>query len=209
METTVTELPLLVITPDIWAKRVLEDPLPLLNDHAHLEKKAAANALELLHRWPNDNPPRPTPEHWVKMMTSIAKDEIEHLAICTRLLSRRGGILTKEHRNSYVAALRQLVRRGRGNEDLVDRLMVSALVEARSCERFHLLGEHCEDKELADLYRGLWASERGHYQVFINFAREVLPDDAVEARWQEMLEAEAEIIQAQEEGPRMHSWYGA
>src|SRR4051812_24519688 len=113
----------------------MERPLELLNDHAHLEKKAAANALELVNRWPEPNPP----ENWVAAMTAVARDEVEHLALVCRILARRGGKLTKNHRNEYAMALRALVRKGEGPAEVVDRLMISALIEARSCERFSLL----------------------------------------------------------------------
>ena len=159
MRTEEAQLPLRYRTPADWARSVLQRPLELLNDHAHLEKKAAANALELLNRWPEPNPP----ENWVAAMTAVARDEVEHLSTVCRLLARRGGRLTKQHGNPYASALRGLVRQGQGPAELVDRLMVSALIEARSCERFKLLGEACEeDPELRKLYRGLWASEHGH-----------------------------------------------
>jgi tRNA-(ms[2]io[6]A)-hydroxylase len=181
---------------------VLARPLELLNDHAHLEKKAAANALELLNRWPE---PRP-PENWVTAMTAVARDEVEHLATVCRLLARRGGKLTKQHSNAYASALRALVRQGAGKDELVDRLMVSALIEARSCERFKLLGEACDnDAELRKLYRGLWASEHGHYRTFIQLAEEIEPARKVTQRWDEMLDAEARIIETQPPGARMHS----
>src|SRR5215213_4622160 len=126
------ELPLKYETPLRWATEALRHPLELLNDHAHLEKKAAANALELLNRWPEPSPP----ENWVAAMTAVARDEVEHLATVSRLLARRGGTLTRQHANPYAADLHKLVRRGKGKEELVDRLMISALIEARSCERF-------------------------------------------------------------------------
>lgn len=200
-------LPLRYETPPAWAAQVLRRPLELLNDHAHLEKKAAANALELLNRWPEPSPP----ENWVAAMTAIARDEVEHLAVVTRLLARRGGRLARQHANPYASALHRLVRRGQGPAELVDRLMVSALIEARSCERFRLLGEACsgtdagvQDAELAKLYRGLWASEHGHYRTFLQLAEQILPTGRVAARWDEMLDAEAEIIRVQPPGARMH-----
>lgn len=197
-----TDLPLRYRTPPQWARAVLARPLDLLNDHAHLEKKAAANALELLNRWPE---PRP-PENWVAAMTAVARDEVEHLAVVCRLLARRGGRLTKQHSNPYAGALRALVRQGTGPGELVDRLMVSALIEARSCERFKLLGDACDgDPELRKLYRGLWASEHGHYRTFIQLAEEIQPAAQVMKRWDGMLDAEARIIEAQVPGPRMHS----
>ena len=88
----------------------------------------------------------------------------------------------------------------------VDRLLVAALIEARSCERFKLLAEAVsDDRELAKLYRGLWASEHGHYLSFIQLAEQIQPEKLVAKRWDEMLDAEADIIQRQPPGPRMHS----
>jgi tRNA-(ms[2]io[6]A)-hydroxylase len=134
---------------------------------------------------------------------------VEHLAVVCRLLARRGGRLTKSHANPYASELHKLVRRGKGTEELVDRLMISSLIEARSCERFKLLAEAVsDDKELAKLYRGLWASEHGHYLSFIQLAEQIQPEKLVAKRWDEMLDAEAEIIQRQPRGPRMHSGVG-
>jgi tRNA-(ms[2]io[6]A)-hydroxylase len=200
-EKVVEGLPLLWWTPTEWALGVLEAPLPLLHDHAWLEKKAAINALELLHRWPEPNPP----ENWVTAMTAIARDEVDHLAIVSRIAARRGGKLNKSHANPYATALRDLVRWSQGPDELIDRLMVSALIEARSCERFFLLGEACDDRELSKLYRGLYASEAGHYATFIDLARQLADAKSVEKRWQFMLHGEAKIIARQERGPRMHS----
>jgi len=200
------DLPLRYQTPPAWAAAALQQPLALLNDHAHLEKKAATNALELLNRWPE---PRP-PENWVTAMTAVARDEVEHLAVVTRLLARRGGKLSRSHANPYASDLHKLVRKGRGSEELIDRLMISALIEARSCERFKLLGDQVEnDKELQKLYRGLWASEHGHYRTFIQLAEQIQPADVVAKRWNEMLDAEAKLIEHQPTGPRMHSGVGA
>jgi len=197
-------LPLRYGTPHMWMELVLRAPLLLLNDHAHLEKKAATNALELLGRWPDPTPP----DQWVQIMTAVARDECEHLAIVTRLLARRGGRLTKYHRNPYATALRRNVRLGRGTEELMDRLFVSALIEARSCERFLLLGEYSPDQELANLYRSLHASEAGHYRVFVDLAKDLGPASGVEARWSELLDLEAAIIAQQPQYPGMHSGVG-
>ncbi|MCA9296237.1 MAG: tRNA-(ms[2]io[6]A)-hydroxylase [Phycisphaerales bacterium] len=199
------DLPLRVRTPDAWADEALRDPLELLNDHAHLEKKAAQNALFLLNRWPDPCPP----ENWVQVMTAVARDEVDHLATVTKLIARRGGRLTKGHRNAYANALRDLIQLGKGNVELMDRLLVSALIEARSCERFEILGRRCDDPVLQKIYSELWASEHGHYLVFLDLARQVVPADIVDARWDEMLTLESEIIEAQTPGPRMHSWPAA
>jgi tRNA-(ms[2]io[6]A)-hydroxylase len=199
------DLPLLHHTPPEWAHTALADTLVLLNDHAHLERKAATNALELLLRWPNPAPP----ENWVHSMTSIAIDETSHLNSVTRLLARRGGRLTRRHQSRYASGLRALVRIGRGDHELLDRLLVSALIEARSCERFHLVAEAAvtSDPELARLYDGLYKSEAGHYRVFLALARTLPRRFNVDQRWAEMLEAEAEIIQQMEPGPGLHTGF--
>lgn len=196
------ELPLRAKTPARWAEEAMLQPMALLNDHAHLEKKAATNALELLNRWPEPNPP----EEWVAQMTAVASDEVEHLRVVCRIIARRGAKLSRSHGNNYASDLHKLVRRGKGTEELVDRLMISSLIEARSCERFFLLIESCPDAELKKLYKGLWASEHGHYLTFIQLAEQILPAKVVSKRWGEMLDAEAAIIQRQEPGPRIHSW---
>jgi tRNA 2-(methylsulfanyl)-N6-isopentenyladenosine37 hydroxylase len=196
---TLETLPLHSRTPIDWAREALRDPLALLLDHAFLEKKAANNALELLTRWPGDWHPK-----WVETMTSVARDETAHLAQVTRIIIRRGGRLDRVHKNPYANALRLLVRKGE-REELVDRLFVSALIEARSCERFAVLAAASEDAELATFYHGLFASELGHYKVFLRLAEEIGPAAAVSARWDEMLAQEAAILAAQPPGSRIHS----
>jgi tRNA-(ms[2]io[6]A)-hydroxylase len=194
------KLPLLSRTPSAWAGEALKDPLALLNDHAHLEKKAALNVLELLHRRPEEED-----ERWTAALTAVARDETAHLHTVAGLLARRDGRLSRGHKNPYAQDLHGLVRRGRGPEELADRLLISALIEARSCERFGVLAETGDDKELARLYRSLRASEFGHHAVFLRLAAGVLPAREVDARWRWMLAREAEIIARQPPGPRMHS----
>jgi tRNA-(ms[2]io[6]A)-hydroxylase len=195
----VTDLPLHSRTPIEWGHRVLADPLSLLADHVFLEKKAANNAMELMTRWPSDWVPG-----WVETMTAIARDEAAHLAQVTRILIRRGGRLDRIHKNPYANSLRLLVRKGEPFE-ILDRLFVSALIEARSCERFAVLGAASEDAELAAFYHALCSSELGHYKVFLKLARKIADGAIVESRWQQMLAAEAEILSQQPEGPAIHS----
>jgi tRNA 2-(methylsulfanyl)-N6-isopentenyladenosine37 hydroxylase len=198
------DLPLQHRTPDRWAEPVLQDMLALLSDHAYLERKAASNALELLNRWPEPS----QPDHWVETLAAVARDETAHLFAVSRLLEQRGGKLERLHRNPYAHDLRKLVRKGSGTEELIDRLMVAALIEARSCERFEVLSRRCADVELAQFYRSLWSSEFGHYRVFLHLAESISPAADVERRWNEMLAIEARIIQVQPPGPRIHSGTG-
>lgn len=178
---------------------MLADPVALLVDHAFLEKKAANNAMELMTQWPQDWFPG-----WVETMTSVARDEAAHLAQVVRLLLRRGGRMGRIHKNPYANALRMLIRKGEAVE-IMDRLIVSALIELRSCERFAVLAVACEDAELAAFYRALFLSEMGHYKLFLKLALKIGPKAAVEARWKEMLAAEARILAEQPPGPRIHS----
>jgi tRNA-(ms[2]io[6]A)-hydroxylase len=192
-------LPLRSRTPVEWAQRVLADPITLLIDHAFLEKKAANNAMEMMTRWPNEWTPG-----WVETMTAIARDEAAHLAQVTRILMRRGGRLARVHKSPYANALRSLVRKG-GTTETVDRLLVSALIELRSCERFALLAEAAPDAELASFYKALFTSERGHYRVFLKLAYQVSDREAVDQRWDRMLDSEAAILADQPSGVGIHS----
>jgi tRNA 2-(methylsulfanyl)-N6-isopentenyladenosine37 hydroxylase len=195
--TQIDALPLFSRTPAAWGRSVLLSPLPLLVDHAFLEKKAATNAMELLTRLPED-------PVWIETLSSIARDEAAHLAQVTRLITERGGCLAREHKNPYASALRLLVRRGE-REELLDRLLVSALIEARSCERFAVLAETATDPELAAFYARLFSSELGHYKVFLHLGGRVASASSIETRWQTMLTAEARILCEQPSGPRIHS----
>jgi tRNA-(ms[2]io[6]A)-hydroxylase len=194
-------LPLHSRTPARWGRAVLAEPISLLIDHAFLEKKAANNAMELLTRWPND-----WTEGWVETMAGVARDETAHLAQVLHLLIERGGRLDRTHKNSYANSLRLLVRKGEPAE-VLDRLLVSALIEVRSCERFAVLAGASEDAELAGFYRALYSSEFGHYKVFLKLACKIAGPAAVEARWQQMLASEAEILARQPAGPRIHSGF--
>ncbi len=192
-------IPLASRTPLAWGPQALADPIALLVDHAFLEMKAAQNAMELMTRWPNDWTPG-----WVETMTSVARDETAHLAQVSRLLIRRGGRLERGHKSTYAAALRKLVRSGKSTETL-DRLCVSALIEARSCERFAILAATTSDDELAKFYQALFSSEMGHYKIFLKLAHKMAARPQVDARWQELLRAEAEIIAGEPPGCRIHS----
>ncbi len=196
-----SDLPLHFTTPDSWAEKPLSNLPALMSDHAYLERKAASNALELLNRWPAPN----HPETWTSTISSIARDEASHLNAVVRIMRARGWDLERLHRGRYPGDLRTMVRLGKGPHEVLDRLLVSALIEARSCERFGILARVCDDKELADFYGGLYVSELGHYKVFKQLGGHVLPEDEVEWRWEQMLDQEADIIQQQPVGIGLHS----
>lgn len=193
------ELPLASWTDGAWVQQVLAAPDELLDDHGHLERAAAANALQLMTRCPEHVPS----ERWIGRLTGLANDEVEHLATVTSLLVSRGGAPSRSHRNPYARDLRGLVRMGQGADELVDRLLVSALIECRSCERFALLAD--AGHELSPLYADLVHSELGHHRLFVNLATAVQPDGRVDQRWADLLVAEADIIARQPGGARMHA----
>jgi tRNA 2-(methylsulfanyl)-N6-isopentenyladenosine37 hydroxylase len=198
----IADLPLHSQTPLAWGIAVLQEPVQLLIDHAFLEKKAASNALELLTRWPNE-----WVAGWVETMTGVARDEAAHLAQVTRILMKRGGRLDRIHKNPYANELRLLVRKG-GPGEVLDRLLISGLIEVRSCERFAVLAEAASglgDAELATFYRALFSSEMGHYKVFLRLARKIAGRAAADLRWDELLAKEAVILARQTAGPRIHS----
>ena len=123
-------------------------------------------------------------------------EELEHFRQVHQRIVARGKVLEKERKDVYVGELYNFVRRGIGREImLIDRLLFSAMIEARSCERFRLLSETIADKELADWYRELMISEAGHYTLFIALAKKYANGIDVDARWKEFLDFEGEIIQ--------------
>ncbi len=195
------ELPLRWATPSGWARSALHEPLSLLGDHAHLERKAASNALELLTRWPS----HAGSADWCGILAAVARDEAQHLHAVTRLLNARGGELPRVHRNPYASGLHAHVRRGQGSRELLDRLLVAALIEARSCERFALLAADDGDAELSAFFASLHGSELGHYRIFLHLAGSVVTPEERDHRWSELLDAEADVIRAQVAGPRIHS----
>jgi tRNA-(ms[2]io[6]A)-hydroxylase len=208
--------PLRHLTPPAWVASATADLPAFLNDHAHLERKAASNALELLHRWPwpvtvrGESARQAGADRWSRLLASIARDEAAHLAQVLRLLTAHGGHFERSHVNAYAAALRQSVRKGHGTSELVDRLLVSALIEARSGERFRLLAAHVSQPDLRRFYASLVASEEGHYRAFLDLAK-LLPEgrESVDERWDELLDVEASTIASMPAGPTMHSGYGA
>ncbi|MEK9728304.1 MAG: tRNA isopentenyl-2-thiomethyl-A-37 hydroxylase MiaE [Candidatus Margulisiibacteriota bacterium] len=200
---TITELPLKLKTPLKWAEAAITEPLELLNDHAHLEKKAATNAMDMLNRWPTSSPPN----SWIANMIHVAKDEVEHLQVVNKILERRGGLMSKSHKNNYATLLNGLIRMGQGHSEHVDRLLVSALIECRSCERFAMLAKVTEskDSELNYLYSELWRSEHGHYAVFLEMAK-LITSESVPNRWEWFLDHESQIMMAQPFSYTMHSF---
>lgn len=192
-------LPLAWWTPEGWGAAVLADELALLADHAQLEREAARNALHLMRRAPLDVDAL----EWTTRLNGIARDEVGHLGAVASRLADRGGELPRRFSNPYASDLRDLVRKGQGPDETADLLLVSALIECRSCERFAHLA--ATDHDLAGFFGSLMASELGHHRLFNTLAGWVVGQEAATARWQELLELEGAIAAAQPAGPRIHS----
>lgn len=194
---------LLYHTPPEWSTKVLENTESLVNDHAHLERKAATNALELITRWPDHIQNRT----WVGHLGQVLRDEVEHFQILAKLMNQRGYTLTRNHKNLYAGGLRNFIRLGKGIDELVDRLLAASFIEARSAERFFLLKEAsftC-DPELAAIYRSLFDSESGHFKVFLALAKSIYPMDSLNVRIDEWRRYEANVMSEQIFSYSMHS----
>ena len=131
-------------------------------------------------------------------MLALAKEEIEHFEMVHDIIKKRGLKLGRERKDEYVGELAQYMKRsnvGSRVSGFVERMLFSAMIEARSCERFKVLSENMEDPELATFYRDLMESEAAHYTTFITYARKYGHGIDVEKRWKEWLEFEASIIE--------------
>ncbi len=181
-----------------WAELIRQDLPELLTDHAWCEQKAASNAISMVVRYPEL-------DELVKELTVIAQEELEHFGQVVQHIHSRGWKLGPERKDHYVNELMQFLRKDGGREErLVDRLLFSAMIEARSCERFKMLTEQVEDEELREFYRELMVSEAGHYTTFIGFARRFGHSVDVDTRWKEFLTYEAKVIARYGKAPTMH-----
>lgn len=180
-----------------WLPQALEHFNEVLIDHAHCEKKAAANALSMLQAYP-ELPGLPA------QMARLAREESAHLARVLDLMAERGLVLGKDSGDPYAQGLQKLIRTPSG-ERKVDRLLVAAAIEARSCERLSLLAEGLEDPALRRFYGELAQSEDGHQSLFYRLAVTASGDEAaVRERLETLLAREAEIIAAIGVRPAIH-----
>lgn len=178
---------------------IVESNLPeILTDHAWCEQKAATNAISIVV----SNPER---VELVTDMLDLAKEEISHFEMVHEVIKKRGYVLGRERKDSYVNELfKFMLKGGSRNDQLVDRLLFSAMIEARSCERFKTLSENIEDKELATFYYDLMVSEAGHYTMFLRHAKAVTERVDVDKRWKEWLAHEAIVIQSYGKSETIH-----
>lgn len=171
-----------------WVNIVESNIEEILTDHAWCEQKAATNALSLIVNNPN------YPE-MVTALIALAKEELEHFEMVHNIIKARGKKLGMERKDHYVNELYKFMQKGGSRQSsLVDRLLFSAMIEARSCERFRVLSENINDKELATFYRELMVSEANHYTTFIGFARQYGEGIDIDKRWKEWIDYEDSII---------------
>lgn len=171
----------------------------ILVDHAYCEQKAASSCISLIVNFHEF-------AELVEMLTPVVAEEWSHFERVLEQINKRGYKLGKPRRDEYVIKLSEFVKKGGSRSDqIVEQLLMNALIEARSCERFKLLSKNIADEELQKFYYELMVSEAGHYVNFIELARKYKNEEKVNNRWKEWLAYEAEVIKSLElRGDRMH-----
>lgn len=182
-----------------WVNLAEMDLGEILTDHAYCEQKAATSCISLIQAYPEY-------EELVRELAPIVTEEWGHFRAVLREMDKRGLKLGRQRKDEYVNKLLAFQRKGGSREDkLLEKLLICALIEARSCERFRLMSLHINDEELRDFYHRFMVSEAGHYRLFIEMARKYFGEERVNPRWEEYLQREAEIMDELElRGDRMH-----
>jgi tRNA 2-(methylsulfanyl)-N6-isopentenyladenosine37 hydroxylase len=184
-------------TQAAWLEQALANLDTILLDHSHCERKAAGVALNLMFRYPSNH-------QLVRMLTAVAQEELQHFELVNQWLERRGIPLGPLAAPPYGAGLNAQIHR-QEPERLLDTLLVSGLIEARSHERLGLLGQHCPEPELAQFYRGLMASEARHYGIYWLLATHYFDPDEVQQRLLTLAAVESELLATLHPEPRIHS----
>mgnify|MGYP003412585590 FL=1 len=181
-------LGLKLLTDPRWVNIAEGNLEEILTDHAWCEQKAATNAITIL-TYNSEH------EDIVTQLTEIAIEEMQHFQMVHNIIKSRGYTLGRERRDDYVGQLIKFLKKdGSRNQSFIDRLLLAAMIEARSCERFRVLSENIKDEELAKFYRELMISEAGHYTTFLKLAKKYATDVDVDKRWKQWLDYEGEII---------------
>ena len=183
-------------TPDGWLTAAVESLPVLMIDHANCEKKAAATAMSLMHRYTDNTT-------LLNKMSRLAREELRHFEQVLKLMTRRGIVYESVTASRYAQTLREKVRK-KDPHKLVDTLIVGALIEARSCERFAALAPHV-DTELRDFYTSLLKSESRHFSDYIGLAKGLEDTDVVDERLDLFRSAERELIESPDPEIRFHS----
>ncbi len=171
-----------------WVNIVEKNIEEILTDHAFCEQKAASTAISLIVGFPEYT-------ELVNEMTALVREEMGHFKMVHDLIIARGQTLGRDRKDDYVIALLSFFPKGGSRTtQLVHRLLIAALIEARSCERFRLLSEELEDADLREFYKKLMISEAGHYTMFLKFARQYGDRKEVDKKWESLLIFEAQIM---------------
>ncbi len=171
-----------------WVEIAKKNIGEILIDHAWCEQKAASTAVSLIVTFPEYS-------ELVTAMTALVREEMAHFKMVHDKLLERGITLGWDRKDEYVIKLREFFPKGGSRiTQLVHRLLIASLIEARSCERFRLLSEELQEPELREFYRVLMVSEANHYTLFLNFARQYGDRAEVDQKWQELLVFEAEVM---------------
>jgi tRNA 2-(methylsulfanyl)-N6-isopentenyladenosine37 hydroxylase len=190
VSTEKTILKLKLPTDPRWVKNVVESNIEeILVDHAFCEQKAASNAITLIVQNPNLS-------DLVQEMALLVQEEMDHFKRVHDIILERGYVLGRERKDDYVNELAKfMIKGGTRQQGLVDRLLFSAMIEARSCERFKVLSENINDEKLSAFYYELMVSEATHYTTFIKLAKKYGEGIDIDKRWEDFLAYEAEVIQ--------------
>jgi tRNA-(ms[2]io[6]A)-hydroxylase len=182
-----------------WVNLAEKDLEEILTDHAYCEQKAATSCISLIQAYPDK-------EELVRELAPIVTEEWGHFRLVLSELEKRDLKLGRQRKDEYVNQLMDFMKKDGSREDrLIERLLVCALIEARSCERFRLLSLHIAEEPLKDFYHKFMVSEAGHYRLFIDLAKRYGGEEKVKTRWQEYLDYEAKIIESLDlRGDRMH-----
>jgi tRNA-(ms[2]io[6]A)-hydroxylase len=170
----------------------------ILIDHAYCEQKAASTAISFIVSFPEY-------DELVREMINLVEEEMSHFKMVYDLIKSKGYEMGRDRKDDYVIKLRQFFPKGGSRTDqLVHRLLIAGLIEARSCERFRLLSEELADESLQKFYKKLMISEAHHYTMFLNFSRQYGDKDEVNAKWQKLLDYEAEIMKSLSKQETIH-----
>lgn len=182
-----------------WVNIAEKSIADILTDHAYCEQKAASSCISLIVQFPER-------EALVDMLTPVVAEEWSHFERVIEEMRKRGYKLGSQRKDEYVEKLQKLMKKGGSREQmLMEKLLMNALIEARSCERFRLLWKNIPDQELSRFYYELMVSEASHYKNFLQLAKVYNTEEIVMKRWNEWLAGEAEIMKTLEmRGDRMH-----
>lgn len=187
---------LLCETPDAWLKQALQNPQMLLLDHANCEKKAASTALNLMYRYVDDF-------ELLNKMSRLAREELRHFEQVIAIMEAREIPYTQETAARYAAELRKPIRTHEPGR-LIDTLIVGAIIEARSCERFAKLAPFL-DEELKKFYLSLLKSESRHFEDYLELAKKAAGGSDISERVALFLERDQQLIEGADAEFRFHS----